>query len=198
MKNIPVTYISQKDRAATGCESVSTVMLLNWLGFDLTVEEFIDKYLDKKPMDYGPNPYDEFCGDPYDPDCFGCYAPVIAKALNRVFETETEPRFTAIDRTGEELFNLVKEYIGEKGMPLITWTTIDLQPVIFGPYWTLHDGTEFMWKSNEHCVLLTGYSEDKYIINDPWNDNGIMTVDRELFEKRYSEQDKRAVGIERK
>ena len=45
---IDVPYIDQSKLYPTGCESVSTVMLLRFLGIDITVDEFIEKYLEKK------------------------------------------------------------------------------------------------------------------------------------------------------
>ena len=40
---IDVPYIDQSKLYPTGCESVSTVMLLRFLGIDITVDEFIEK-----------------------------------------------------------------------------------------------------------------------------------------------------------
>ena len=77
MKRIGVPYIDQSVKYPTGCESVSAVMLLQYLGYDITVEEFIDRYLECRPMEnrhgelYGPDPYQYFCGSPYDSESFG-------------------------------------------------------------------------------------------------------------------------------
>lgn len=46
MKLIKVPYIDQSVKYPTGCESVSSVMLLRYLGYNLSVDEFIEKYLD--------------------------------------------------------------------------------------------------------------------------------------------------------
>ena len=40
-----VPFISQLVKYPTGCESVSAVMVLNWAGVGVTVDEFIDRYL---------------------------------------------------------------------------------------------------------------------------------------------------------
>ena len=45
-----VPYIDQSVRYPTGCESVSAVMLLRFLGMEITVDEFIGRYLEKKAM----------------------------------------------------------------------------------------------------------------------------------------------------
>ena len=39
-KIIRVPYIDQSVKYPTGCESVSTVMLLQYLGYEITVDEF--------------------------------------------------------------------------------------------------------------------------------------------------------------
>ena len=44
-KLIKVPYIDQTKDWPTGCECVSAVMLLQYLGFDVTVEEFVAKAL---------------------------------------------------------------------------------------------------------------------------------------------------------
>ena len=103
-KIIQVPYIDQSVKYPTGCESVSTVMLLQYLGYDISVDEFIADYLEMKAFEeregqlFGADPNLYFCGSPYDKDSFGCYAPVICKALEKavgdkfhiVNETDTE------------------------------------------------------------------------------------------------------------
>ena len=44
---IQAPYIDQSVRYPTGCESVSAVMLLQYLGIDITVDGFIETYLEK-------------------------------------------------------------------------------------------------------------------------------------------------------
>ena len=63
MKNkkiIQVPYIDQSVKYPTGCESVSTVMLLQYLGYKVTVDEFIENYLEMKDFEEkeGQIPYD--------------------------------------------------------------------------------------------------------------------------------------------
>ena len=88
-KIIQVPYIDQSIKYPTGCESVSTVMLLQYLGYNSSVDDFISKYLEQKEFEtvegclYGADPREYFCGSPYDKDSFGCYAPVICKALEK-------------------------------------------------------------------------------------------------------------------
>ena len=61
-KVIQAPYIDQTKQYPTGCESVSAVMLLQYLGIPVLVDDFIEKYLKKEPMVsrqgrlYGPDP----------------------------------------------------------------------------------------------------------------------------------------------
>lgn len=66
-KVIKVPYIDQTKEYPTGCESISTVMLLWYLKITVTPEQFIDDYLIKEPMQkkgdrlYGPDPFFQVC-----------------------------------------------------------------------------------------------------------------------------------------
>ena len=77
-KLIQVPYIDQTRKYPTGCESVSAVMLLHYLGISISVDEFIRTYLKKEPMElregrlHGPDPFRCFAGSPYDSESFGC------------------------------------------------------------------------------------------------------------------------------
>ncbi len=198
MKKIDVPYIDQTGGGAfTGCESVTAVMLLQYLGCDISIYDFIDNYLEKEPFTerdgvlYGPSPYEKFVGDPYDKDAMGCYAPVIQRSMQRVLGDA----YRVIDETGSGIEYLLRRYI-DRDMPVALWATIDLRDIIVGPSWTIGDtGERFTWLSNEHCMLLVGYDDEHYIFNDPWNNNGIAAYDRATVEDRYIKQHKQAVAV---
>ena len=199
-KVIEVPYIDQSINWPTGCESVSSVMLLQTLGFDISVDEFIRDHLPMQPMGEGtgPDPDQYFAGSPYDPDSFGCYPGVIVKALNSYFDKAKSGRpdkcFSAQDATGVPTQQLLEEQI-DRGLPVLYWCCIDLKPSYEGPAWTLPDGTQFLWTSNEHCMLLVGYDTDRdtLIFNDPWDGHGVVDYDRKLVLQRHREQKERAV-----
>lgn len=197
MKKIEVPYIDQSIKYPTGCESVSAVMLLRYLGYDISVDEFIDRCLDKKEMQikdgvlYGPDPREYFCGSPYDADSFGCYAPVMVKALTRA----AGDRFTFTDETGTPVKRLLETYI-DRDMPVLFWACINMQKEIIGPEWKLYDsGKTFTWRSNEHCMLLVGYDEDGYYFNDPYDNHGVIHYPKELVEARHAAQYGMACGV---
>lgn len=196
---ITVPYMDQTKKFPTGCESISTVMLLWYFGISITAEEFIDNYLEKEPMHladcrlYGPNPYQCFAGSPYDSDSFGCYPPVIVRALNKLFDAKKISK-KAKDITGMEMSEILAEYI-DREIPVIFWASIDLKETITGPDWYLSDGSVFTWISNEHCMLLVGYDEASYYFNDPWQNHGCIAYPKELVEERHKEQREMAVAV---
>lgn len=200
MVKLDVPYIDQSVRYPTGCESVSTVMLLQYLGYSLTVDEFIEKYLERRDFEvrdgrlYGPSPDEYFCGSPYDEDSFGCYAPVICKAL----EKAAGDKYLITDETGTSMEELLTNYI-DKGMPVIFWACINMREPVRGPEWRLLDSEEtFTWISNEHCMLLVGYDEEGYYFNDPYENNGVIRYEKELVKNRHRAQRSMAVGVKKR
>lgn len=201
---IRVPYIDQSVKYPTGCESVSTVMLLQFLGIPITVDQFIENYLEKQDFEekngvmYGPDPRKFFCGSPYDEDSFGCYAPVIVRALKRVFDElseENQAVYEALDETGSSLEDLCEKYL-DKGMPVICWACINMRQPIVGPDWKLYEtGEDFTWISNEHCMLLVGYDEKGYWFNDPYDNNGLIRYPKEVVKNRHKVQHMQAVGV---
>lgn len=194
---IDVPYIDQSVKFPTGCESVSAVMLLKFWGIDITVEQFIEEYLDKKKFAqrgedlYGPDPREYFCGSPYDENSMGCYAPVIAKTLRKILGS----RYQVTDETGCTLSQLTENYV-RKGIPVLVWSCINMREPIVGPEWKLYDSGEiFTWISNEHCMVLVGYDEKGYYFNDPYENNGLVCHSKELAEARHRAQHMQAVAV---
>lgn len=201
MKNIIATpYINQTPKYPTGCESVSAVMLLQYLGYSITPEEFIDIYLEKKEFEkkegilYGPDPNKYFCGSPYDENSFGCYAPVLKRAIEKVVKED----YLVIDETDTDLEELKREYL-DQGMPVIFWACIKMREPIVGPSWVLFETEEeFTWISNEHCMLLVGYDDEGYYFQDPDENRGLMHYEKKLVENRHKAQYNMAIGMKRK
>lgn len=198
-KLIRAPYMDQTETYPTGCESISAVMLLKYLGISVSADEFIETYLEKEPMQvkggrlYGPNPWSRFAGSPYDSESFGCYAPVIVQALNRVF-AERRLQKRAKNITGMAMEEIIKRFI-DRDMPVIFWASIDLKETVCGPDWQLSDGSLFSWISNEHCMLLVGYDERSYYFNDPWHNHGCIAYEKRLTERRHREQYAMAAAV---
>jgi len=199
MIKIDVPYINQSEHYPTGCESVTTVMLLHYLGYEISVDDFINNHLVMRDFEtregilYGANPWECFVGSPYDPDSMGCYAPVICKALKEIVSDQYE----VIDETGADFQYLVDTYL-KNGMPVILWNSINLREPVIGPVWKLLDsGEDFTWISNEHCMLLVGEDEEHYIFNDPWDNRGVLPCPKEIILDRYEAYHKQAIGLKK-
>jgi len=200
MIKIDVPYINQSEKYPTGCESVTTVMLLHYLGYNISVDDFINNNLEKRDFEvrdgvwYGANPWECFAGSPYDEESMGCYAPVICKALEQIVGEQYE----VINETGKDLEYLVETYL-KKDMPVILWNSINLREPVIGPVWRLLDsGEEFTWISNEHCMLLVGEDEESYLFNDPYENRGVIACPKDIIKNRYEVYYKQAIGLRRK
>lgn len=194
---INVPYIDQSGRFPTGCESVSAVMLLKFFGIEISVEEFIDKYLDKRGFEvrdgelYGPDPREYFCGSPYDEESMGCYAPVIARALRKILGD----KYRVIDETGTSLECLAERYI-KTGIPVLLWSCINMREPIIGPQWKIIESKEtFTWVSNEHCMVLVGCDEEGYYFNDPYENNGVVRYPKKTAEARHRAQHMQSLAV---
>lgn len=200
MHKIQVPYIDQSAKYPTGCESVSAVMLLQYLGYEITVDEFIGNCLECRCMElrdgilWGPDPNETFCGNPYDEESYGIYAKGLQKALERA----AGDKYCFIDETGTPMQELLERYIGQD-IPVVFWACINMRKEIPGPEWKLLDtGAPFLWTSNEHCMLLVGYDEENYYFNDPYDNNGVIGYSRKLVEKRHAAQNSMALGVAKK
>ncbi len=139
-KIISVPYIDQTEQYPTGCESISAVMMLQYLGYDITPEQFIDCFLYKRDFEfhdgylYGAPSGGCIIGSPYNDEkgSYGCYAPVIALAMERA--AGEDYRFTA--RQDVPVETLLEEYI-DKDMPVVFWATLNMEPSSPGVTWRL-------------------------------------------------------------
>ena len=171
---LDVEFIDQREKYPTGCESVTAVMALRHAGVDITVEEFIDGYLVRSPepapdsagVYHSSHPREAFLGDPYSEDGWGCYAPVIQKAVGELLAQRQSSRQVR-DLSGKTLEDLCRDYI-DKGVPVMVWATMWMSPAQHGME-LVADGTgeRFDWITPEHCLLLVGEDEANYYFNDP-------------------------------
>lgn len=165
-KLLDARNIYQRDKWPTGCESVSAVMALNYAGIDISVNDFIDNYLEKTATPFNPNL--SFGGSPYDSGGWGCYSPVIKNALDKLLESTNR---SAELLSGVPVETLCARYI-DNGTPVIFWATINMaKPTLSPDKWTFEGKTIDYWVIPEHCLLLVGYDENNYIFCDPWKNN---------------------------
>ena len=190
-KIIQAPFISQLGKYPTGCESVTTVMALNHIGIDVSVDKFIDSYLTKTGVPFDPNI--SFGGNPRYTSGYGCYAPVIKKALDKALSGQ---KYTAKQLYGVSLKNLCSNYI-DKGIPVILWATMYMNTPYISSTWT-YNGKTINWIAPEHCLLLVGYDSSHYIFNDPLTYQPQTYYSKSSVEVAYKGLNYQAIVLEKK
>lgn len=177
----------------TGCEATAAAMALQYWGEEVTPEEVADwlptsrDFYTFAGVDYGPNPWTEFVGDPFTTDSYGCYAPVIVDAINK-----NSTRCRAEDYSGAsltELFDCISQ-----GTPVLIWATVEMKPAREGNSWVLENGETFTWIAGEHCLVLAGYENGMVYLNDPYTGRQ-ECYSSETVEERYGELGCQAVLV---
>ena len=190
-KIIQAPFISQLGKYPTGCESVTTVMALNHIGIDISVDKFIDSYLTKTGVPFDPNI--SFGGNPRYTSGYGCYAPVIKKALDKALSGQ---KYTAKQLYGVSLKNLCSNYI-DKGIPVILWATMYMNTPYISSTWT-YNGKTINWIAPEHCLLLVGYDSSHYFFNDPLTYQPQTYYSKSSVEVAYKGLNYQAIVLEKK
>lgn len=186
-------YIYQNTDYPNGCESVSTVMALQYWGIDMDTDTFIDNYLDMGATPIiggiGPDPESVYLGNPRSQAGWGCYSSVITEALDKFIDKDLYCVSQFYDRSLDELCS---EYI-EHGIPVILWATVGMENSSARGYyahWETPDGKKISYNMWLHCLLWVGYDESNYYFNDPMlkNADGIKytAYSKASVEKAYS------------
>lgn len=190
-KIIQAPFISQLGKYPTGCESVTTVMALNHIGIDISVDKFIDSYLTKTGVPFDPNI--SFGGNPRYTSGYGCYAPVIKKALDKALSGKN---YEAKVLNNVSLKTLCSQYI-DKGIPVILWATMYMNTPYISSTWT-YNGKTINWIAPEHCLLLVGYDSSHYIFNDPLTYQPQTYYSKSSVEVAYKGLNYQAIVLEKK
>lgn len=155
---LEVPLIYQYPDFPTGCETVATVEMLQYLGYDIEVDEFIDNYLDTIAYDDSriadfENVFDYyFVGNPRSYSGFLCNPPVIVDAVNKYFSKLNVVLASPVDLTGTSLRNLL-DYVSD-GYPVVIWLTIDyVEP-------TKKELYSSSYYTPSHTVVISGYDTD--------------------------------------
>lgn len=195
IEDVPV--LCQWDDFPSGCECISTVMLLQYYGYDISPNDFIDQYV---PTGFfvenadgsfsGPDTSSVFIGSPYSEESLGCYPPVMAYAAGQVLSGGNR----AADTTGTTLDSMIRNFI-VYNKPVLIWSTMYMWEPFVTYEWTVdgaadyspyQDGDICRWFANEHCLVLTGYDKDYYYFNDP-NYTYPVRYEKEILEQRFQE-----------
>lgn len=194
-KQIAVEPICQYPTLPTGCEATAATMVLRFLGIDITAEQFAGEWLECDNEFYrigdrlhGPDPRRVFAGDPFSDSSFGCYAPVITRAVN-----QNTSGLTAKQQNDTTLASLCKQFI-DRDIPVIIWATTGMKQPTLGNSWQLADGGTFTWKTGEHCLVLIGYNEDYFFFCDPQS-GSIVAYQKAISELRFAEMGSQAIII---
>lgn len=194
-KLINVPAISQYPELPTGCESVAATMVLQYHGVDITPGEFVISWLEYNENFYwvdgnlhGPDPNKVFAGNPFTNNSYGCFATPIVDAINR------NSRDCAAEKiTNLSLEELCTEYI-DNDKPLLIWATTSMKESYKGKSWYLDDGSLFTWIAGEHCLVLVGYNDSYYFLNDPMS-GSTVAYKKNIVEKRFAELGNQAICI---
>lgn len=188
---ISTEHICQLESWPTGCESVSAVMALRHAGVEITVDDFIDNYLELSERPFDPNK--SFGGNPRRSNGKGCYAPVIKSACDKLLEGTNLEALVLNEPTVEEL---CEKYIAD-GIPVILWATLDMAEPFEGDSWEI-EGKTITWIRPEHCLLLVGYNSESYIFRDPMHTEEVTYYSKAATEAAYKGLFSQSVVIKNK
>ncbi len=191
---IDVPLICQYPELSTGCESVATTMVLQYYGEDISAQDFASNWLEcgdfysSDGMGFGPDPNKVFAGNPFSEYSYGCFSGPIANAVN-----QNSSICNAEIITDKSLEELCKKYI-DNNEPVLIWATMYMKESYEGNSWYLEDDSVFTWTAQEHCLVLVGYNDDCYFLNDPMT-GSTVSYEKELVEQRFAELGNQAILI---
>lgn len=181
--DIEMKLILQNPELPNGCEVTSLAMVLDYLGYRVDKCVLSDDYMPKAPVGQA-NFYEEYVGNPREQSGLGCYAPVIVATANNFLQTR-KSNFCARDYTGSSFYEVINQL--DSGNPVIVWISsyMDTEPRLTTKW--LVNGESLTWKSNLHCVVVSGYDGEsqKIITYDPLY--GKTEYDLDLFVKRFKQ-----------
>ncbi len=190
---IDILGISQEG-IPTGCEAVSATTVLNYLGVNISPDEFIQSYLPSSnfytygDIVYGPDPNIMFAGDPYDNSSLGCFPNVISDACNNMINDNypNSNKLTITNTTSLPLNTLVSSYISND-IPVLLWVTTEMAEPRTGFSYYLENGNPYTWTAMEHCMVLCGYDSENYYLADPLSDGDIVAYNQAIVTLRYEQ-----------
>ena len=192
-----ISFVSQLPDYPNGCEAACAVMLLIYHGYDITLSDFIFRYLPcdsiyiKDGMRYGPDPSLSFAGDPSDKNGgFGCFAPVISGSISEFFSQEEDIIHSAVDLSGRTIDEL------NSFLPCIIWVTTDYTEAEELIQWKSYDGIRtYTYPLRQHAVILKSGNLNGYMIIDPLKTEKEISITRDRLEACFDSMGRQAVTV---
>lgn len=190
---LDVPLYDQTVEYKTACESVATVATLNYLGYDITIDEFLDNYLavidpwDKEVMERDDIFDHYFVGNPRTSAGWMCNPPVIVSGVEQYFSDIGEEELRPYDYTGVG-FNFLLDEVAA-GHPVVIWIThgcIDSEV----KSWY---GNPYFAKS--HTVTLSGFNRSTGTVQLTDSVDGIVEMPYIQVKNNYVFAGKRSVVI---
>lgn len=208
MEPLDVPLINQNPDYPNGCEAAAATMLLNYLGINITLEDFINNYLpmsdvyEKNGVRYGPNPAISYAGNPKDPSRgWGTFEPVIANAITTILKEQKKgnPKLEYNMYENDEKYSLktAANQLNGTFTPFLIWTTIDYTEAKDIYEWFGYDKKNtYTYPKNSHVVVVTGVDENYYYINDPLKSEKNIPIEKEQLEKSFDSLGRQLILIE--
>ena len=195
------TPVDQRADYPNGCEAASAVMLLRRMGVDITLDQFVRRYLPTAPVYYrndvmyGPDPNLFYAGDPSsDSHGWGCFEPVIRGAVCQLLRDLTgKPQLEA------NLFfagkNMTLRALSEH-LPALIWITSGYDVTQDYYEWHSYDGKKtYRYPRGSHTVLLTTCDKDYYYFSDPLTGQSNVKVSREQLADSFDSAGRKFVAF---
>lgn len=197
-------WIGQNPTYPTGCEMVSTAILLSGLVENITPEDLLPhlttaepRYIDGKL--YIMNPHIAFNGSIYSTSGLGTYPKNIMNMANNYLTlTDIGKEWLVEDISGIDDV-LFFEFL-DKGIPLQVWVTINMIPVEVLRNFNLLDESgnpteeTFAWINGEHSIVVIGYDANYIYTYDPLKE-GITSYNRDNFMNIWHDMGRYAVFL---
>jgi uncharacterized protein YvpB len=189
MLDVPLINQMDKPHLKNGCEVTSLAMILNDYGVKVTKNELAEK-INKVPLNYPNNlkgnPNIGFVGNMADGPGLSVYnGPIFELAKEYVGEK-------AVNLTNSPFEDLLRK-VG-RGIPVWVITTKNFAPGVEFRKWNTPQGTISITLSG-HSAVITGYDKNFIYVNDPYGYKN-RKIDRANFISAWEEMGKQAIAIE--
>ncbi len=197
---LAVPLVIQNPELPNGCEITSLTAIFNYYGEEVNKLTMAEDYLPKAPLSFangkriGPDPNIAFVGNPREKtNSFYVFSSPIVEAANAYIKEHDLNRI-AYDITGASIEQL-QSYLS-KGIPVLTWITIDLQPARVNEslkWETTNTLTEHIPYTNLHAVVLLGLDSTYAHVMNPLT--GYEAIPINVFKASFETLHSRAVVI---